>query len=265
MKDIKKTNWFEERELPNIENDNDLLKAFSIVKNRFNGNPRCYTRNDYILFINTIYAAFRDLYYSTHLQKDITTDIKVGFVDKGTVLEKGTSLQKIMEMIFIGNGEEPEPEPPVVEENVIYTNIVNPVGKEYYAFGLSGIEHKSNLSEGTTFVKSSYSSELLKDINKVSSDYWGYINKFENDQIFIETYKPLDTIISKIQVHQPINQWPLQDDIPQGEWSVYDWFVLESTSVIDNNTKYRYKLNLGNVIDHAVSFDDADILIKIIF
>ena len=31
MKDIKKTNWFEERELPNIQNDLDLLKAFSIV------------------------------------------------------------------------------------------------------------------------------------------------------------------------------------------------------------------------------------------
>jgi hypothetical protein len=74
MKDIKKTNWFEERELPNIYNDLDLLKAFSIVKNRFNGNPRCYTRNDYILFINTIYAAFRDLYYSTHLQDDLTTE-----------------------------------------------------------------------------------------------------------------------------------------------------------------------------------------------
>lgn len=201
MKDIKKTNWFEERELPNIENDLDLLKAFSIVKNRFNGNPRCYTRNDYILFINTIYAAFRDLYYSTHLQKDITTDIKVGFVDKGTVLEKGTSLQKIMEMIFIGNGEEPEPEPPVVEENVIYTNIINPVGSDYY----DGEGYMDNLQEYVSFDYLDFSTEILKDVNnKIDKTSWGVIPDVRTRgdiKMQIISNKPLEDILEKIVKH----------------------------------------------------------------
>jgi hypothetical protein len=51
------TKWFEDRELPTINSPEDLLNAFSIVKNQFNGSPKYYTRNDYILLINTIYAA----------------------------------------------------------------------------------------------------------------------------------------------------------------------------------------------------------------
>jgi hypothetical protein len=33
-----------------------------IVKSRFNGHPHKYTRNDYILFINTLYAALMASY-----------------------------------------------------------------------------------------------------------------------------------------------------------------------------------------------------------
>jgi hypothetical protein len=52
-----------------------------------------------------------------------------------------------MEMIFVGNGEEPEPEPPVVEEG-IYTNLFNIIGFDYQ--DING-EDQSSLTEYTPF------------------------------------------------------------------------------------------------------------------
>lgn len=258
----KKTNWFEERELPNIENDLDLLKAFSIVKNRFNGNPHCYTRNDYILFINTIYAAFRDLYESTHLQKDITTDINVGFVNKGTVLEKGTSLQKIMEMIFVGNGEEPDPEPPVVEENFIYTNIVNPVGKEYL-YMQNGLVLNSGLKEYEEFI--TLGPHDISVMNSINSDSWAYLSFAYIDEYIIETYKPIETIIKKIELHTTNLNWLLATDVNWQNLGVLDWFKLVNQEQIDGKTKYTYKVITDPSIKPGIDLLSMDNLIKFIF
>lgn len=249
----KKTNWFEERELPEIQNDLDLLKAFSIVKNRFNGNPHCYTRNDYILFINTIYAAFRDLYVSTHLQEDITTDINVGFVDKGTILKKGTSLQEIMEMIFIGNGEEPEPEPPVVEEG-LYTNLFNPIGFDYDDINGEG---QSDLTEYTPFKSIQYSSNEYKEDKYYKESFYAIIpdQSWVDTDIIIKTKYPIENIISSIDILQnQTKNWPKNS---LGELVIqFDWF-----DCTKEENSYIYKYNR----EKAKVPNDMDLFIKINF
>jgi hypothetical protein len=49
--------WFDPKELPIITNSVELEEAMGIVKSRFNGHPHKFTRNDYLLLINTLYAA----------------------------------------------------------------------------------------------------------------------------------------------------------------------------------------------------------------
>lgn len=51
--------WFDQNELPLINSIDDLKKAMEVVKSRFNGYPHKYTRNDYLLLINTLYAALK--------------------------------------------------------------------------------------------------------------------------------------------------------------------------------------------------------------
>ena len=107
------TKWFEDRELPNINSPEDLLNAFSIVKNQFNGSPKYYTRNDYILLINTIYAALTKKWNqgqdSAVLSKDITSNYypEVGYVKDATTLFKGTSLTDALEQILVGTPDTP--------------------------------------------------------------------------------------------------------------------------------------------------------------
>lgn len=258
MKDIKKTNWFEERELPNIYNDLDLLKAFSIVKNRFNGNPRCYTRNDYILFINTIYAAFRDLYYSTHLQDDLTTECQVGYVKKGHTFKKGDSLYSVLEQIFTGEGDIPdtpiEPDEPTIVG--FYTNIIKPVGRDYYDENWEG---KSNLIEGTPFSEVQYSSEEFSQ-NTVLFDKtdWGYLasSSWRANPIMIESSKPLNEIIKEISLHQTTGGW---NKNTIGTTNVeLSWFDLKKST----EGKYVYELNESKA---TMNIADCDYLIKIEF
>lgn len=107
------TKWFEDRELPTINSPEDLLNAFSIVKNQFNGSPKYYTRNDYILLINTIYAALTKKWGqgqdSAVLSKDITSNYypEVGYVKDATTLFKGTSLTDALEQILVGTPDNP--------------------------------------------------------------------------------------------------------------------------------------------------------------
>lgn len=61
MKENTNSNWFEDKKLPTINNQDDLEQAFSIIKNKFNGSPKFYTRTDFILLINTLYAALKRL------------------------------------------------------------------------------------------------------------------------------------------------------------------------------------------------------------
>jgi hypothetical protein len=44
------------------------------VKARFNGHPHTFTRNDYLLFINTLYAALTSA-YNTGSSAELTSDI----------------------------------------------------------------------------------------------------------------------------------------------------------------------------------------------
>lgn len=260
MKKITKTNWFEERELPDIHNYLDLLKAFSIVKNRFNGNPHCYTRNDYILFINTVYAAFRDLYYSTHLIEDVTTQVAVGFVKKDEVFKKGTSLQEVVERIFTGEGEPEQPDipdGPIIEENIFYTNIIKPVGRDYYDSNWDG---KSNLQEGIEFNMVQYSSVefTTTDVMFDKSEFAILpSSEFRNDKLQILSPKPLDQILDKITKHLSSN-WS-EDPL----CSTVDLSIFEFKNMVNvkNAEWYMYELNedklpfsLGN-----------DVLIKFIF
>lgn len=63
--------WFDQNELPIINSPDDLKKAMEVVKSRFNGYPHKYTRNDYLLLINTLYAALKYSGDTTDLQQNI--------------------------------------------------------------------------------------------------------------------------------------------------------------------------------------------------
>ena len=108
MKENTNSNWFEERELPTINNQNDLEKAFSIIKNKFNGSPKFYTRTDFILFINTLYAALKKSFDIGSASATLTSDIQsnyfpeVGFIKENDVISKGTDLTDALKMIFEG-------------------------------------------------------------------------------------------------------------------------------------------------------------------
>lgn len=103
--------WFNENELPKITDIDSLEQAFGAVKARFNGHPHKYTRNDYLLFINTIYAALTANYADTdqsvsaELTQDLNVDypLEVGYVKNSNHFSKGTSLEDVIRTILKGD------------------------------------------------------------------------------------------------------------------------------------------------------------------
>lgn len=103
--------WFDQNELPQINSPDDLKRAMEIVKSRFNGHPHKYTRNDYILFINTLYAALMASYsgsgggsesISATLTQDLSVNypLEVGFVESGKYYYKDTPIEFVLRDIL---------------------------------------------------------------------------------------------------------------------------------------------------------------------
>lgn len=103
--------WFDQNELPQINSPDDLKRAMEIVKSRFNGHPHKYTRNDYILFINTLYAALMASYsgsgggsenISAKLTQDLSVNypLEVGFVQSGNYYQKDTPIEFVLRDIL---------------------------------------------------------------------------------------------------------------------------------------------------------------------
>lgn len=103
--------WFDQNELPQINSPDDLKRAMEIVKSRFNGHPHKYTRNDYILFINTLYAALMASYsgsgggsenISAKLTQDLSVNypLEVGFVESGNCYRKDTPIEFVLRDIL---------------------------------------------------------------------------------------------------------------------------------------------------------------------
>ena len=45
------------KDLPHIQSKEDLMRVFSLLKIHFDSNPKMYTRNDFMLLINSLYAS----------------------------------------------------------------------------------------------------------------------------------------------------------------------------------------------------------------
>ena len=112
--------WFDQNELPQIDNFGDIKRAMEIVKSRFNGHPQKYTRNDYLLFINTIYSILLYLY---HREVTVTRDIEskynpnTGFIKYKDIVPMGSSLTEVLEQLLIGNETPVEKTPVQTFEN----------------------------------------------------------------------------------------------------------------------------------------------------
>ena len=103
--------WFDPKELPIITNSVELEEAMGIVKSRFNGHPHKFTRNDYLLLINTLYAALQAAYssagntVSAELSQDLNPNypLEVGYVKDTAYYSSGTKLEDIIKDILVGN------------------------------------------------------------------------------------------------------------------------------------------------------------------
>ena len=168
-------NWFDENELPNITDINSLEQAMGAVKARFNGHPHKFTRNDYLLFINTLYSIFTYLIQNYgKLSKDIKSEYKpnVGFVPLNDVFTEGMDLTDVVEKIFLN----PNPfidqlsTPQIEEENCkegykeILINCPYSNSNVYYTIDGTDIQYDSfyNVTNGTLLIQ--------------GSDYHGYIS-----------------------------------------------------------------------------------------
>lgn len=103
--------WFDPKELPIITNSVELEEAMGIVKSRFNGHPHKFTRNDYLLLINTLYAALQAACnsagntVSAELSQDLNPNypLEVGYVKDTAYYSSGTKLEDIIKDILVGN------------------------------------------------------------------------------------------------------------------------------------------------------------------
>lgn len=103
--------WFDPKELPIITNSVELEEAMGIVKSRFNGHPHKFTRNDYLLLINTLYAALQAAYnsagntVSAELSQSLDADypLEVGYVKDTAYYPIGTKLEDIIKDMLVGN------------------------------------------------------------------------------------------------------------------------------------------------------------------
>ena len=114
--------WFDPKELPIITNSVELEEAMGIVKSRFNGHPHKFTRNDYLLLINTLYAALQAAYnsagntVSAELSQNLNVDypLEVGFVKDTEYYSAGTKLEDIIKDILVGNPATQQLQPPTI-------------------------------------------------------------------------------------------------------------------------------------------------------
>ena len=134
--------WFYENELPKITDIESLESAMGTVKARFNGHPHKFTRNDYLLFINTLYAALQNILNTSSgstsaiLSNDLTTNYspEVGYVGPGTDYKKGDSLEKIITDILVGQRDKKKlPKPSINGNNFVNNEVIEITSDEEYA------------------------------------------------------------------------------------------------------------------------------------